>query len=103
MNPPTWPPPTPSVHPGRDIVLRLHTHKLQACAIDISMVGPPATAGHQCPPTTKDKNKSASTHPTKRNGTPSLYPKLHKHRVMSELHHNHISMIPAGHCGAFLG
>jgi hypothetical protein len=92
----------PSVRPG-DIVIRLHNHKLQACAIDFSMVGPPKVA------TTASKQRKqqigkhteceiqkwkGTSKPRPRDGvTPD--PTVHKHHVMADLRRQGISMIPA--------
>jgi hypothetical protein len=114
----------PTVRPG-DVVLQLHNHKRQACAIDFSMVGTPEGATN----VTKQRKKYLQKHTVRElqkwkgmskprvkpraakqtNSTPppnmpsnppvpdepELDPAILKHHVIQNLHDNGISMVPA--------
>ena len=112
----------PSVRPG-DLVLILHEHKkLQACAIDFSMVSTPESAadatkqrknqirkhtvrelekwkGMSSPTVKPNKPKKPTTPPTtpvipEPEPTP-LHPSVRKHHVIQNLLNNGISLVPA--------
>jgi hypothetical protein len=92
----------PTTRPG-DIVLRLHNHKLQACAIDISMVASPPHAESYNEQRTKQLRMHTDREIEKWRGMSrprpekgkTLDPNLKKHQVISDLLLHGISMIPA--------
>eukprot|EP00978_Attheya_sp_CCMP212_P024388 scaffold76486_cov33-Attheya_sp.AAC.8 len=93
----------PTTRPG-DIVLRLHNHKLQACAIDISMVAPPPHAESYNEQRTKQLRMHTDREIEKWKGMSRPRPEkgktldpnnLQKHQVFSDLLLHGISMIPA--------
>jgi hypothetical protein len=102
-------------------MVRPYNHKLQACAIDFSMVGTPEGAANATPSTNAQPDNSrnrrgacqnpvsnpeltnpppTTPHPTPRQphtkpDKPELDAAILKHHVIQNLHDNGISMIPA--------
>jgi len=112
----------PTVRPGEVVVLQLHDHNRQACAIDFSTVGTPDGAinatkqrknqirkhtvreiekwkGMSTPrvkpkPDKLPTDKTSPSTPTA-DDPPPLPPGILRHHVIQNLHNNGISMIPA--------